>query len=88
MTTRIIDAEVLPPDSPAPRSRRVNRMGGLGQGGDYSYRMPSGQIVTMSWPQGGPVSVQDEIVAWIEENPMLAVVIAFVIGIFVRPKHL
>lgn len=85
---RVIEAELISPDFSAPRARRSQRMNGLGDGDQYSYQMPSGQIITMTWPQGGPVSVQDEIVAWVEENPMLAVILAFVAGLFVRPKHL
>jgi hypothetical protein len=52
-------------------------------GGSYSYTAPGGQVVTMTWPAGGPLNWQDWIVAWIQQNPMLALLMGIGLGIYV-----
>jgi hypothetical protein len=38
--------------------------------------------MTMTWPAGGPLNWQDTIVAWVQQNPMLAIIAGFVLGVF------
>ena len=93
-----IDAEVVrtPPRVRAVRARQAGLRGcngcpmamqGLGDAsGSYSYTAPGGSVVSITWPSGAPGNWQDQIVAWVQQNPMLALFFAFGAGLFAAKK--
>lgn len=59
-------------------------MGQLVAGGNNIYTLPSGGQVMQSFPM--PASLQDQIVIWIMENPVMAIALAGFAGVMVSKK--